>query len=203
MEDGSVLISSRDFHCPEPGPDSVARRLRGGRETVWRSQRGRRIRQHLAWRKPDEHLHCKNTLCYQINALDKWIKMFHFQTRDTSARSYSNRVRSLHPDGFQRTRVWRCWRQESYSRWKRKHAKISSLSIESLISRKWTIRESTKEGKSTHNEPPAAGPIALQRDIAVMDTPFAAPLCSFDWKKVREVRVHRFGLWAWLKLKFE
>lgn len=30
--------------------------------------------------------------------------------------------------------------------------------------------------EATHKEPPAAGPIALKKDIADIDIPFAAPL---------------------------
>lgn len=36
------------------------------------------------------------------------------------------------------------------------------------------------EKSATHKEPPAAGPTALNRDIADIDMPFAAPLCSWD-----------------------
>lgn len=38
------------------------------------------------------------------------------------------------------------------------------------------------EIRPTYKEPPAAGPIALKRDIADIEIPLAAPLCSWDWE---------------------
>ena len=40
--------------------------------------------------------------------------------------------------------------------------------------------KSGRDQRNTHNAPPAAGPIALNKDIAVIEMPLAAPLwCCF------------------------
>nr|GMC84213.1 hypothetical protein Iba_chr04cCG9450 [Ipomoea batatas] len=42
-------------------------------------------------------------------------------------------------------------------------------------------RKRKGRNRTTHIAPPAAGPMALKRDIADIEMPLAAPLCSWDW----------------------